>query len=276
MRTMKSVTKVALTAAMAMSLFGLAGCSSSTGTDSGLGDSGNSYDVGTTYDLATIETTEPSTEEVSDDAKDLYSTAYDNLMEAGYFKIKSSSSYVEAYCSDDTLYGLSIDSSGSTNALKLNDADSNAYRLQLQSDDDGNIVLTESSESDAASDISTILDSIIDTIENESDTYDIKMIQSATEGDYTVIFVKYGFNEIDGMTISGEYGYRIFLKENTIVQIQAMIYSDESSTVYDTYNVYSIGSKTSDDFDFDSYKETYIEYVGLTQEELKTKVDSLN
>ncbi len=242
-----------------------------------------------------ISATEPKTEEITDEAITLWTNTYNTLTNAGYFKQKSESDYYEVFYdnTNDLFYGIYV----STGFLRLNgiDEDEKYYLDIINVDENG-----ESISYDETVSRETTYGDITDTDElkhyidegleyflniiqinkviNDDSNYTLKMCSSTIQDDYTIIFIKYVYRNVYVNNTQMVNGYRIFLKDEHIEQIQTINYqSDDYNDYYlvDTFNVYDIGVKSSNEFDFDTYKEMYSAFEGICMSEFNEKFEAL-
>ncbi|MCD7839659.1 MAG: hypothetical protein LUG46_03415 [Erysipelotrichaceae bacterium] len=278
-KLLNNVTKVMLTSALALSLFGLVGCSSNTDSDDTTETTTNyvieDYDsVYTNMPEATREGDEITAEEAQEKIAD----AYTALLETGYFIEKTGTDFGEYYYDvpsdgsigllDASFYGVDI-SARSSRILSLISNDTQAYALSAEiiRHDDYTIEYDEPvAEAEDAS--SAFVSPFVSTIYafyiyGDDETFSV---ENSENYEIVNIFT----NDDTDMTFS------VYLYNGIIVQID-FLYDDNADgeiTLDTTYKIYNAGYKTADDFDFDTYKETYSSYIGLTYDEVIEKIAS--
>ncbi|MCD7808023.1 MAG: hypothetical protein LUH02_01670, partial [Erysipelotrichaceae bacterium] len=212
-----------------------------------------------------ISATEPKTEEITDEAITLWANTYNNLTNAGYFKQKSESDYYEVFYDDtnNLFYGIYV-STGLTLRLNGIDEDEKYYVDIINIDENG-----ETISYDEAFSRETTYGDITDTDElkhyidegleyflniiqinnviNGDSSYTLKMCSSTTQDDYTIIFIKYVYRNVYVNNTQMVNGYRIFIRDDNVVQIQTINYqSDDYNDYYLLYTfiVDDIGEKS--------------------------------
>ncbi|MCD7950604.1 MAG: hypothetical protein LUG12_10160 [Erysipelotrichaceae bacterium] len=247
-------------------------------------------------DIKAISAVEPKSEEITEEATTLWNNTYSDLINAGYFKERSDYDYYEVFYDNthDSFYGIYVSKGYILRLTGINE-DEKYYVDIIDVDENGNSIeyadtvsrettygdITDTEEMKHYIDggLEYFLNIItINNIVNGDSSYTLKMCSSTTLDDYTVIFIKYIYNYayINNSHIIS--GYRIFLKDDHVEQIQTINYqSDDYNDYYlgDTFNVYDIGAKSSSDFDFDAYKETYSSFEGISNSEFNEKFKAL-
>ncbi len=249
-----------------------------------------------TTDSNPISVTEPKAEEITDEAITLWTNTYNDLTNAGYFKQKSDSDYYEVFYdnTNDLFYGIYV-STGFTLRLNGIDEDEKYYVDIINVDENGESIsydetvsrettygdITDTNELKHYIDegLEYFLNIIqINNVINGDSSYTLKMCSSTTQDDYTIIFIKYIYNYAYIYDSHITNGYRIFIKDDNVVQIQTINYQSDDYNDYlltNTFNVYDIGAKSSSDFDFDTYKKTYSAFEGISTSEFNEKFETL-